>query len=462
MTAVHEGLAEVDAGLELQGPEHSAAIHRHLEQILASEFFRNSHRYPNFLRYVVNETLRGRADQLKERTLGIELFEREPDYDTNLDHIVRSTASEVRKRLTLYYHEHEGEHDVRIELPQRSYTPVFHRIAKSQVEESQIVPGSRRRSSVRHQIVYAAIAGISLFLAGAGAEFLIQRPLAKAGAQANAQPPPSLVDVLAPQAGQRLDAVTGDVVLEALNTQIAGNFVSLDDYQNHRILGARYHLTTQQTRNSTLNVVQQAIQAKLQLISRIYQSLNPIPVSVRTPDQMTAQDFQRDNMLLVEGPRADPWVQLFETRMNFRSEVRPDALLAEFRNMAPHAGEKKVYLDVPARGSNPGYFYGHIAYFPATPNHGKVLIMSGPNFSGSYATLCFATDPNALKTIFGKLGVNRLDQLPQFEILLKFTGNSGTDPEARIIAFRRGSEMPSSEQTPASVPLMASDSQVKR
>ena len=54
---------------------------------------------PGLLRYVVEQTLSGNEENLKERTLGVEVFRRSPDYDTNLDPVVRLSAGEVRKRL---------------------------------------------------------------------------------------------------------------------------------------------------------------------------------------------------------------------------------------------------------------------------------------------------------------------------------------------------------------------------
>jgi hypothetical protein len=92
-----------------------------LQKLLESHEFRNSQRYPAFLRYVVEQTLAGDADHLKERTLGVAVFHRSADYDTNADPVVRVTAGEVRKRLALYYQEHPGE--LRIDLPPGSYVP---------------------------------------------------------------------------------------------------------------------------------------------------------------------------------------------------------------------------------------------------------------------------------------------------------------------------------------------------
>jgi hypothetical protein len=67
--------------------------------ILASPHFSNSKRYPAFLRHVVEKSLDGQAEDLKERTIGVEVFGRHPDYDTNADPVVRVSAGKVRKRL---------------------------------------------------------------------------------------------------------------------------------------------------------------------------------------------------------------------------------------------------------------------------------------------------------------------------------------------------------------------------
>ena len=96
-----------------------------LQRVLASPSFSNSKRYPLLLRYVVEESLNGRADNLKERTLGIEVFKRDSHYDTNIDPVVRVTAGEVRKRLALYYYEPGHENEIHIELPAGSYVPEY-------------------------------------------------------------------------------------------------------------------------------------------------------------------------------------------------------------------------------------------------------------------------------------------------------------------------------------------------
>ena len=82
------------------------AIRVQLERLLSNPYFSHSRRFPSFLRYIVNATLNGHADALKERTLGIEIFGKSAVYDTALDPIVRVTAGEIRKRIAQYYQVH--------------------------------------------------------------------------------------------------------------------------------------------------------------------------------------------------------------------------------------------------------------------------------------------------------------------------------------------------------------------
>ena len=102
-----------------------AAVQQQLEKLLATPLFNFSKRYPSFLKYVVARTLEGHTDQLKERVLGVEVFGRSADYDTNTDPIVRVTAAEIRKRIEVYYQDPKHSQEIRLYLPAGSYAPQF-------------------------------------------------------------------------------------------------------------------------------------------------------------------------------------------------------------------------------------------------------------------------------------------------------------------------------------------------
>jgi len=101
------------------------AVREELSRVLACHEFRLSKRSQDFVRYVVEHTLSGREDMLKERTIGIEVFGRSTSYEPSDDATVRVKAGDVRKRLGLYYAEEGARNPVRIELPAGTYVPEF-------------------------------------------------------------------------------------------------------------------------------------------------------------------------------------------------------------------------------------------------------------------------------------------------------------------------------------------------
>jgi hypothetical protein len=121
-------MSKVDTTREVWHPktlQECEAVRVELLQVLSSSQFSSSKRYPALLQYIVESTLTGKSEQLKERTIGVEVFERPPTYDTNTDTVVRYTAGEVRKRLSLYYHELDRRPAIQISLPTGSYVPEF-------------------------------------------------------------------------------------------------------------------------------------------------------------------------------------------------------------------------------------------------------------------------------------------------------------------------------------------------
>jgi hypothetical protein len=111
---------------ELAAPLTEERIREELTRVLSSHEFRSSKRSQDFLRYVVENTLQGHGDMLKERTIGIEVFGRPTSYDPSDDATVRVKAGEVRKRLGLYYSGQGAGNPVRVELPSGTYVPEFH------------------------------------------------------------------------------------------------------------------------------------------------------------------------------------------------------------------------------------------------------------------------------------------------------------------------------------------------
>ena len=109
-----------------QSPETQERIAQALDHILRSPKFKDSQQLQSLLRYVVDESVKGNEDGLKERMIGIYVFGRRPDYDTTGDPIVRSRMGLLRKRLAQYYESDGGEEaSVQIVIPNGAYRPAF-------------------------------------------------------------------------------------------------------------------------------------------------------------------------------------------------------------------------------------------------------------------------------------------------------------------------------------------------
>jgi Tol biopolymer transport system component len=126
------------------GPD-PVAVREALKRVLASSPFSGSERLSEFLRYVVEETLEGRGQRIKDYVIGVEVYRKGSSYDPRTDSTVRVEASRLRSKLARYY-ETEGERDALvISLPKGGYTPVFSKRA-GESQELSIAPRPTRRN----------------------------------------------------------------------------------------------------------------------------------------------------------------------------------------------------------------------------------------------------------------------------------------------------------------------------
>jgi hypothetical protein len=164
----------------LKSQVDSDVLHE-LASVLDSPELHGSQRAQTLLRYLVENALSHRTDQLKERTIGIELFHRDATYDTGHDGIVRVAASDVRKRLLNFYSRTASTRTgtgIRIVLPSGSYVPVFERdeTLGPATKESRERPPGVAGAETRQQLWVAA--GLVLFGGAIGAAIVLAGPTA--------------------------------------------------------------------------------------------------------------------------------------------------------------------------------------------------------------------------------------------------------------------------------------------
>jgi TolB-like protein len=199
----------------------AAEVASALDLILSSDAFAKVERPGRFLRHVVEASLRGQQNLLKESLLGIEIFGREPSWNPRIDPIVRQEAARLRKRLAKYYETASPE--VRIHLPVGTYVPVFHRVTGDTAEPKiagpdgsledvplEDAPGVARKPK---RYLWIAFAAVLLFAVGALAAWRFFKKRSTGG-------PPSIVvlpftNLSTDSANEYLaSAVTGEITDE--------------------------------------------------------------------------------------------------------------------------------------------------------------------------------------------------------------------------------------------------------
>jgi predicted ATPase len=111
-----------------QAPVDTERVRAHARHVLDSGSFSKAHSLRRFLAYVVDETLAGRADTLKEYAIGVEVFGRGEGFDPRADTIVRVQARRLRSKLEQYYAVAGYPDGIAIHVPTGSYLPHFREV----------------------------------------------------------------------------------------------------------------------------------------------------------------------------------------------------------------------------------------------------------------------------------------------------------------------------------------------
>jgi hypothetical protein len=153
LTTRQVGPEETDGDSRTFDESEKKSVLRELNSILNSPIFHPSKRGQQFLSYVVRHRLEGNQDRLKERTIGVDLFQRPVGYATGDDPVVRVQAGEVRRRLDQYYQAHPNSSEVRIELHVGSYSPEFRWVRPEKPAELPSLPPAEPESHETAQTV---------------------------------------------------------------------------------------------------------------------------------------------------------------------------------------------------------------------------------------------------------------------------------------------------------------------
>ena len=447
-TGTHDRIDSSEIVSLLEDPERAAALRHHVDELTQGMAFRGSHRSQVFLRYVVEKTLQGSVDQLKERTIGVELFHRPPSYDTGEDAIVRVTASDVRRRLLQHYGRYGDQSHFRIQLPAGSYvpgiefepapapvapvvpiTPLPEPVLLAVTHEEIELPRPATQRKLRPAFLLPAALSVLVLIVGLWSLRVDRGP-------GNAVSLPPWTAIFRP--GHTTYLVTSDPNIEQLE-ELTGSDISLSDYANQKYVPNVDALSVDQRQFYTFYQHADnpaAVDTPLAVnIARLVP--DNFRLDVGSARGLRVRDMQSDdNFILLGSPRSDPWLQIFDSQLDFRFVYSKDLNQEIIRNVRPLHGELSLYVPT-ARGFATGESFAILALVQVPNQSGEALLLAGADGEGTEAAGHLVTDRQRLLSALQYCGISPRGPVPDFELLLHLHTMAGSPSTVDLAACHR-------------------------
>jgi hypothetical protein len=416
-------------------PQRSAVL-AELQSILSSPSFRGSRRCCRFLEYSVHHVLDGAAQELRERNIGIEVFQRSPDYDTAEDAIVRVTANEVRKRLAQFYQDLGVEPDPVISLPPGSYAVTL-RWHPVQLAPRPAPPPPQKLFSKR-RVIYAAIAVGAVVLAAGIYLGMTARTAGKgASSEISASGGDPLWSTLF-HSGQKTSIVMADAARFEIQELLARD-IHLKDYLNPQYpvnLTASSPPELQRVirfmgKRETTSIASTGAGSRLQEAARRH----GLEFFFRHPKHLNVREFKTDSFILLGSRLSIPWVELFEPSLNFPMKIDVEKWKFYLHNRAPRPGEPERFQNSAAQDET----WVDIAVLPNSDHTGTILIFNAIDMIGIEAAAEFVLNGSLVATLAGTTAGNAGAARDEHtEILLRVNSIGGTVAKSEVVTVRRG------------------------
>ncbi len=422
-----------------------------VQRIVASAPFRKSARLRDFLLYVAERSLRDSHAELTEQEIGERVFGRPSSYNRSQDNIVRVNATELRRRIEHYFAEEGAGEELILEIPRGGYKPVFHYREISEphvavplpaepslpvhpdtpmlpVEPARIAPPSKRWV----QWIWALATAALMIVCGL---LYRQNRTLQQNAPATA-PGPALKAFWNSFAEnhQPVDIVLPDDSASVVE-DITHRSISLQEY-----LRSEYMKNIEATNLSTDRKMDLAQISSHDLITfgdmeaahlvAGYVPTEPAP-QFTLAHYYTTDAMKRDNVILIGGSKANPWVRLLESRMNFSVDYDYAQGHAVVLNAHPLPGEQSRYI--PPASPNAQTVYSVVTYLPNPSQHGQAIVIAGMDADSTSAAAEFLTSETQMEHFREML---KAKDFPYFEVLLRISRVKGTPFNSEIVAYR--------------------------
>jgi len=426
-TSVSEAPPPADPAAD---PLRSDARWQLVQRVLDSATFERSKRLRDFLAYTALRSLRNPAAVLYEDEIAGAVFEHQGALDASTSSLVRVQASQVRKKLHQYFAAEGAQEPVVLELAMGTYAPVFRE--RNAVTDATDAPAAPRRLAPPRWLWPTTSAVLLVACAG----LWVQNRSLRAAPEA----PRSAVDRLWTQmfgGGKRTLVVLADSSFTMLQNLIRlqlppGRYgqEQLRELVDERIadpaLRQQAFVYTRQRYTSMADV---ALTRRVLLLN----ARHAITTDVVLARDIGPQDLGAGHLILSGPRRGNPWIELFEERLNFRSHYDLDKGQSRFENHAPQPGERPTYDVLWDRVG-----YCRVAYLPSLSggSGGNVLLVSGTDMSSGEAGIEFITAEGHVADLLQRLHITSDGPIPYFEVLLRARVVAAAASSPELVALR--------------------------
>lgn len=411
-----------------------------VQRIVSSKCFARAARLKEFLLFIAERSLTGRADEITEQRIGVEVFERPADYNPAEDSIVRAHARLLRRRLEEFYRD-EGKFDSRIAvMPKGRYTLAFESVAVGPAAPSPepipttgtgaVVPAAAAEPAGFGGRWLVPVVAVTCLAAGVGVGRLMTQPQQQPPARVRSHP---LWRMLFPP-GHNTLFVAADTGLVMYNN-LASRTVSIQEY-----LSREYRKTGVKAPDAKTTILPElptrrytgVVDAGLLLRLTGLPEARRDSIQFRFARDLQVQELKDSTAIICGAVEANPWGELFRSRMNFHMDDDQTTKVFTVKNLKPLKGESAEYHN----SRKDRFVYGHAAFLPNLSGTGRILIIEGTGSAGTEAVGDFLLNPQALDPFLQK--IYRADgTLPDFEILIHAQYlDDGKVPQTDLIAYR--------------------------
>jgi hypothetical protein len=411
------------------------------DRIAQSAAFSRSPRLREMFLYIMECTFAGRLEDLTEIRIAEKVFGRS-DYHPAEDNIVRVSARQLRSKIADYYKTERHSDDLEIEIPKGGYLATFGKREEPTAPVTpllQILPGVVPQKP-KHFPWLAVFSGIlsCVALALLVVAWKENQQLRASNALANAT---TLFDSFALNPDRQTEIVVTDSAL-ILYEKLLGRYVTLEEYATNQYQQSPLNklLLPKAEKADFLNTLttrQISSLADMRITATLLQAYPGYGrnISVHHARHMHARDFSRnDNFVVLGSARSNPWATLFESALNFQLQTGFGSSC--FEDKRPELNKPRQFCSQDSE-REAGTDYARVAVMHNGEGTGRVLLIAGIHMESTEAAGKFFLDPRSVADVLRALGCTRVEELPDYELLLRSDSVGGAGRSAQIVYARK-------------------------